>query len=347
MGGGGGASFGGVAGLWRMFNAQVGGQIAWLLPLAGGRPRRRPVADAARPADRPAPRRLVLFGVWALVHVAVFCSQQGIFHPYYVSALAPAVAALAGVGLVTLWRRARARGRARARWRRRSPARPWLAVDAARAHAGLRAVAARRDPGRRRASPCSARSRCGCRRAPRRRSPSLAVAGAFALGAGPASYTRRQPRPRAQRQQRAGRAGERRRRAGSAAAVGRAAAGPPAARRRRRPAAGRRRRRARRRLGQQRADRLPRGPPGLGEVPRRRHRLADHGADHHRDGQGGRDDRRLHRPRQRADRRPAQQMVAKGELKYVCSPRATAAIDAVGPAARHRGERLRRPLLTV
>ncbi|MCW2982937.1 MAG: hypothetical protein JWR63_507, partial [Conexibacter sp.] len=35
MGGGGGASFGGVAGLWRLFNAEVGGQVAWLLPLAG------------------------------------------------------------------------------------------------------------------------------------------------------------------------------------------------------------------------------------------------------------------------------------------------------------------------
>src|SRR4051794_38010006 len=34
MGGGGGGSFGGLPGIWRMFNEQVGGQIAWLLPLA-------------------------------------------------------------------------------------------------------------------------------------------------------------------------------------------------------------------------------------------------------------------------------------------------------------------------
>ena len=33
-GGGGGACFGGLPGLWRMFNEQVGGQVAWLLPLA-------------------------------------------------------------------------------------------------------------------------------------------------------------------------------------------------------------------------------------------------------------------------------------------------------------------------
>ena len=46
----------------------------------------------------------VLFGVWAAVHVVVFSGQEGIFHPYYVSALAPAITALAGTGAVTLWR---------------------------------------------------------------------------------------------------------------------------------------------------------------------------------------------------------------------------------------------------
>src|SRR5439155_1582046 len=34
FGGGGGPSFGGASGVWRMFNAQVGGQVAWLLPFA-------------------------------------------------------------------------------------------------------------------------------------------------------------------------------------------------------------------------------------------------------------------------------------------------------------------------
>src|SRR3954454_10109757 len=107
-GGGDGPTFGGASGLWRMFNEQVGGQVAWLLPLAGVSllaslwlTRRAPRTDLLRAG-------LVLFGVWAIVHVAVFSSQQGIFHPYYVSALAPAVAALSSYGVVALARWTRA-----------------------------------------------------------------------------------------------------------------------------------------------------------------------------------------------------------------------------------------------
>jgi 4-amino-4-deoxy-L-arabinose transferase-like glycosyltransferase len=80
-----------------MFNEQVGAQIAWLLPLAAvslavGLWRTRGLQRAG----------FALFGAWVLVHVAVFSSQQGIFHPYYVSALAPAVAALVGMGVTRL-----------------------------------------------------------------------------------------------------------------------------------------------------------------------------------------------------------------------------------------------------
>jgi 4-amino-4-deoxy-L-arabinose transferase-like glycosyltransferase len=125
---GGGGMFGGAAGLWRMFNAQVGGQIAWLLPLAGVSlvaglwlTRRSGRTDAKRAG-------WILFGTWALVHVAIFSTQQGIFHPYYVSALAPAVAALAGAGVVTLWG-----------WAKRSWA-GLVALDVALVYTGLLAV---------------------------------------------------------------------------------------------------------------------------------------------------------------------------------------------------------------
>ena len=74
--GGGGASFGGLPGLWRLFNAQVGGQIAWLLPLAAVSlpaglwlTRGRARTDVARAG-------WILFGVWAIVHAVVFSSRR-------------------------------------------------------------------------------------------------------------------------------------------------------------------------------------------------------------------------------------------------------------------------------
>jgi len=188
--GGGGITFGGGPGLLRMFNAEVGGQIAWLIPLAAiglvaGLWLRRgsPRTDLRRAA-------LVLFGVWALVCVAVFSTQQGIFHPYYVSSLAPAVAALSGAGLVTL-----------VAWARRSWA-GLIALDAAIAlSAGLAVVLLARTPGfapaLRIVIPVAAvvaiagsvLLRTG---APVRRRAALtaaAVAAAVALLAGPASYS--------------------------------------------------------------------------------------------------------------------------------------------------------------
>jgi 4-amino-4-deoxy-L-arabinose transferase-like glycosyltransferase len=105
--GGGGASFGGPPGIGRMFNAQVGAQIAWLLPLAVlslvaalWLTRRGPRTDRARAV-------VVLLGVWLVVHLVVFSTAKGTFHPYYTSAMAPAIAGLCGIGLVLLLQAAR------------------------------------------------------------------------------------------------------------------------------------------------------------------------------------------------------------------------------------------------
>jgi 4-amino-4-deoxy-L-arabinose transferase-like glycosyltransferase len=173
---GGGANFGGAAGLWRMFNQEVGGQIAWLLPLAAvglayglWTTRRAPRADLRRAG-------LVLFGVWALVHVAIFSTQQGIFHPYYASALAPAIAALAGIGLVFLWR-------SRVLLAATIAGTAWLAVV-------LLARTADFAPWLRIAIPIAAGLAIVALFLPRKRAAlaALAVTGAFALFAGPASY---------------------------------------------------------------------------------------------------------------------------------------------------------------
>jgi 4-amino-4-deoxy-L-arabinose transferase-like glycosyltransferase len=115
VGGGPGGGWG-QTGWGRLFGAEVGGQAAWLLPaalalLAAGLwlTRRAPRTNRARAA-------FALWGGWLLVTGLVFSFMQGIFHAYYAVALAPAVAALVGMGATGLWE-----------VRRHPPARWWLA----------------------------------------------------------------------------------------------------------------------------------------------------------------------------------------------------------------------------
>jgi 4-amino-4-deoxy-L-arabinose transferase-like glycosyltransferase len=106
VGGGGGAGgMWGPTGWNRLFTAQWGGQIAWLLPaalvlLAAG----LVVTLRARRTDRTR-AALVLWGGWLLVTAAVFSFGQGIIHPYYSVALAPAIGAVVGIGAWTMWTR--------------------------------------------------------------------------------------------------------------------------------------------------------------------------------------------------------------------------------------------------
>ena len=103
-GGGGTASRWGATGLFRMFNSEFGSQISWLLPaalillLAG----LVMTWNAAR-TDRTR-ASLVIWGGWLGLTGLVFSLGQGIIHPYYTVALAPAIGAVVAVGAVTLWR---------------------------------------------------------------------------------------------------------------------------------------------------------------------------------------------------------------------------------------------------
>ncbi|WP_328845978.1 ArnT family glycosyltransferase [Streptomyces sp. NBC_00258] len=97
-GGGGGGGFSGTAGIGRMFNEVLGGQISWLLPfttiaLVGGLVLRgrAPRTDLTRAA-------LVLWGGWTALHYLTFSLAEGTMHPYYTTALAPGIAALCGGG---------------------------------------------------------------------------------------------------------------------------------------------------------------------------------------------------------------------------------------------------------
>jgi 4-amino-4-deoxy-L-arabinose transferase-like glycosyltransferase len=107
----GGGAFGGTGGRWgatgltRLFGDEVGGQISWLLPaalilLVGGLVA---VGRAARTDVRRA--ALIVWGGWLVVTGLTFSLMAGIFHAYYTVALAPAIAALVGIGAGLLWRR--------------------------------------------------------------------------------------------------------------------------------------------------------------------------------------------------------------------------------------------------
>jgi 4-amino-4-deoxy-L-arabinose transferase-like glycosyltransferase len=105
VGGGGGNGGGwGATGALRLFGADLGGQIGWLLPaalilLTAG------VALAGRAARTDRGRAgFLLWGGWLLVTGLTFSFMQGIFHAYYTVALAPAVGALVGMGATVLWR---------------------------------------------------------------------------------------------------------------------------------------------------------------------------------------------------------------------------------------------------
>lgn len=105
--GGGGTAGGmwGSTGLTRLFDGEFGGQITWLVPAAlvllgvGLWLRRRtPRTDRTRAA-------LLVWGSWLVVTALTFSFMAGIFHAYYTVALAPAIAALIGIGGGLLWER--------------------------------------------------------------------------------------------------------------------------------------------------------------------------------------------------------------------------------------------------
>lgn len=103
-GGHGNAGFSSGVGPLRLFEGVSGGMVAWLLPaalvlLVAGIAYRRgaPRTDAVRAV-------LLLNGGVLLVTGAVFSFMEGIYHDYYVIALAPWIVMTAAVGAAEVWR---------------------------------------------------------------------------------------------------------------------------------------------------------------------------------------------------------------------------------------------------
>jgi 4-amino-4-deoxy-L-arabinose transferase-like glycosyltransferase len=103
FGGNGGVnSFGGTPGVGRLFNAGTGDQIMWLIVPALAAALGATWLLLRRRLHRKEVASLVAFGGWLATSFVVFSFAKGVFHNYYVSLLAPAIAALVGVGAAML-----------------------------------------------------------------------------------------------------------------------------------------------------------------------------------------------------------------------------------------------------
>ncbi|MDA0183159.1 glycosyltransferase family 39 protein, partial [Solirubrobacter phytolaccae] len=95
--GGGGATFGGEAGPTRLLNAALGGQAGWVIGFALVAGLGVLLMSKLRRTDERTGYVIAVGGAFLVTAVA-FSRAEGIFHPYYVSALAPFTALLVGAG---------------------------------------------------------------------------------------------------------------------------------------------------------------------------------------------------------------------------------------------------------
>ena len=98
---GGGALSGGAPGPLRLLSSALGGQVGWLLGFAVVSGLGILPASRLRRSD-PRTGWLLAVGGAFLTTAVLFSAASGIFHPYYVSLLAPFLAALVGAGAAQL-----------------------------------------------------------------------------------------------------------------------------------------------------------------------------------------------------------------------------------------------------
>jgi 4-amino-4-deoxy-L-arabinose transferase-like glycosyltransferase len=100
-GAGGSNMFGGTTGPFRLLNSALGGQAGWLLGFAIVSGLGILLATRLRRSDARSGWLIAVGGAFATTAV-LFSFASGIFHPYYVSLLAPFIAALVGAGAAQL-----------------------------------------------------------------------------------------------------------------------------------------------------------------------------------------------------------------------------------------------------
>jgi 4-amino-4-deoxy-L-arabinose transferase-like glycosyltransferase len=105
-GAGGGTMFGGATGPFRLLQSGLGDQAGWLLGFAVVSGLAILVVSRLRRRD-PRTGWLLLVGGAFAASAVTFSFASGIFHPYYVSLVAPFAAALVGAGAGTILKRGR------------------------------------------------------------------------------------------------------------------------------------------------------------------------------------------------------------------------------------------------
>jgi 4-amino-4-deoxy-L-arabinose transferase-like glycosyltransferase len=108
----GGGPFGfeaGQAGVLRLFNRQMAGQISWLIVfgLIGASVA---VSKMKRPLFKDQRSQAILLWLAWFFTLAAYFSIAGFFHRYYLALIAPAIAALCGISVSELWQSYREKG---------------------------------------------------------------------------------------------------------------------------------------------------------------------------------------------------------------------------------------------
>jgi 4-amino-4-deoxy-L-arabinose transferase-like glycosyltransferase len=109
--GGGGGFFGdGNPGPLRLIIGSLASQTAWFLPLAllgilAVAWKRRPRLQSDRQQQST-----LMWGIWLISMTTYFSFTSGLFHQYYLTVMAPSIAAMSGIAIISMWQDYRASG---------------------------------------------------------------------------------------------------------------------------------------------------------------------------------------------------------------------------------------------